>query len=126
MGETREIVKLGDETLWEVGLSLELLLALLPSAVICPSTGELLVEGKTIPVTQITEYVESRIDGAFPGFRYETVFNLSNGQIWQQIDFRNSFATSFNPSVLIYRSRAGTLLLKVEGIAETVRVRQLR
>jgi hypothetical protein len=56
MGQTDELVKLSDGSLWEVGPSYHYLYAYYPTAVICPLKNGLHVEEQTIPVAQVREW----------------------------------------------------------------------
>lgn len=70
--------------------------------------------------------IESNIEGDFEGWEGETVFKLTNGQIWQQVDYAYSYHYAFRPSVLIYQSRSGGWKMKVDGVDHVVGVERLR
>lgn len=69
--------------------------------------------------------IESKIDGEFECWEGDTVFQLMNGQIWQQTDFQYRYCYKFMPDVLIYQS-GGVYRMKVDGVDGTVAVRRLR
>ncbi len=69
--------------------------------------------------------IESQIDGEFNGWSGETIFRLTNGQIWQQSSFAFHFHFAFRPRVWIYPVTGG-YRMQVEGDTETVAVRRLR
>ena len=54
----------------------------------------------SIRVVQITDFIRSRIDGVFHGFRYGNVFALRNGQIWEQTSSVTRSRTRTSPDVL--------------------------
>lgn len=71
------------------------------------------------------EVIESEIDGAFEGWSGETIFKLTNGQIWQQAEYDYEYEYEYRPKVTIYRS-GGQYRLKVEGMSQSVPVKRLK
>ena len=69
--------------------------------------------------------IESQILGDFSGWEGETIFRLTNGQVWQQTGKEFAYGYAFRPDVVIYSSR-GKCTLKVDGISDTVPVRKLK
>lgn len=69
--------------------------------------------------------VASRIEGAFEGWAGRTVFQLRNGQIWQQAAPGYLYRYAYMPRVLILPSLNG-YRMKVEGISRTIPVRRVR
>lgn len=69
--------------------------------------------------------VEANIDGDFSGWEGETIFKLSNGQIWQQAEYSYTYSYSYSPNVTIYRVNAGCRM-KVEDEDESILVRRLK
>ena len=57
--------------------------------------------------------IESRIDGEFEGWDGETIFPLTNGQIWQQVQYAYTYSYKDRASVTIYSTVDGCTL-KVE------------
>jgi len=69
--------------------------------------------------------VDSYIDGDFEGWSGETVFRLTNGQIWQQASYAYTYHYAFRPKVLIYPSGGG-YIMRVDGVRQTIQVRRLK
>ncbi|MCB2189252.1 MAG: hypothetical protein KQJ78_22775 [Deltaproteobacteria bacterium] len=80
---------------------------------------------RRFPDSRSNTIVESRIAGPFNGWNGNTVFQLSNGQIWQQTDNQRREASGFNPHVTIYPS-GSVFKMKVDGVPQVVEVRRLR
>ena len=66
--------------------------------------------------------IESEIDGTFNGWDGDTIFKLTNGQIWQQDEYDYEYQYEYNPDVLIFRDGTNWKM-KVEGMDETIRVK---
>ncbi len=149
MGKNGEIFKLADGSLWEVKYDYHYLYAYYPEVVICPSKGKLSVGGKTVNIERIggdepsrsksstrkTEndhkqvvsdaVIESQINGDFQGWEGETIFKLTNGQIWQQSEYAYSYHYAYRPEVMIFSTNGG-YKLKVEGMDEKIAVKRLK
>lgn len=142
MGNNGEIFKLADGSLWEVKYAYEYLYEYSPSVVICPSTGKLAIKGKTLDVEQVggeraahssdqsipapsIDIIESKIDGEFSGWDGETIFKLTNGQIWQQSSYAYTYSYKYRPKVLIL-STSGGFELQVEGMDQRIKVVRIR
>lgn len=70
--------------------------------------------------------IETRIDGDFKGWEGETIYKLSNGQIWQQANYHYHYHYAYAPEVTIY-STAGGCAMRVSGDDdEAISVRRLR
>ena len=69
--------------------------------------------------------IESQIEGEFEGWDGETVFKLTNGQIWQQSSYSYMYSYKYRPEVMIF-SQHGQCKMKVEGISDTITVRRLK
>ncbi|QUX92309.1 hypothetical protein CYL31_13270 [Marinomonas sp. A3A] len=80
------------------------------------------VEGQNqiVPIRQIFDVVESQINGEFKGWEGETVYELTNGQVWQQCTYNYEYTYSYMPEALIY-SVGGGYKMKVEGTSADVR-----
>ncbi len=74
--------------------------------------------GEDVGVQQIYGVIESRIDGDFEGWEGETIYPLTNGQIWQQSTYHYHYHYSYSPKVLIYQSGGG-YKMHVEGDNDT-------
>ncbi len=69
--------------------------------------------------------IETQIDGTFTGWSGETVWKMTNGQIWQQAAYAYHYRYAFRPKVLIYRSSTGWKM-RVDGTDEEVSVKLIR
>lgn len=71
--------------------------------------------------------IETRIAGAFTGWRGKSVFRLDNGQEWQQAE-SGTFSTGEmnNPAVKIKPMMLGSWLMVVEGCGCSVRVTRVK
>jgi len=72
-----------------------------------------------------SDVVESYIDGTFEGWSGQTVFKLTNGQIWQQASYAYTYHYAFRPKVMIYPSGGG-YIMRVDGVRQTIQVRRLK
>lgn len=72
-----------------------------------------------------TGAIESQIDGTFEGWSGETVFKLTNGQIWQQSSYAYTYHYAYRPEVLIY-SGSGGCKMKVDGVSDSISVKRLK
>ena len=88
-------------------------------------TTRLLATFSKLSDAKTPDIVESQIDGDFEGWDGETVFKLTNGQIWQQSSYAYHYSYSYMPEVLIYRTSGG-YKMKVEDEDETIYVRRLK
>lgn len=135
MGNHGEIFKLSDGTLWQVQHEYECLCECNPNVVICPAEGKILINGKSLSVSQLSGYnqpinhgqsiIESHIDGDFEGWEGETIFKLSNGQIWQQDSYSYTYHYAYRPEVLIFQ-KGGAYHMSVKGVSNTIKVRRLK
>jgi len=57
---------------------------------------------KLIQVVPI-QALESQIDGDFEGWSGDTLFKLTNGQVWQQVSYDYWYHYAYMPRVLIYQ-----------------------
>ena len=71
------------------------------------------------------QVIESQIDGAFNGWDGETVFKLTNGQIWQQSSYAYTYHYAYRPDVMIYRSGGG-YKMKVDDVDDEISVQRLK
>ena len=77
------------------------------------------------PVGECSPAIESTVDGEFEGWEGETIVKLTNGQIWQQVEYTYDYTYGYLPEVLIYSSTGGCKMV-VEGMDKAVGVRKLR
>lgn len=67
--------------------------------------------------------IETRIQGHFEGWTGRTLFQLQNGQIWQQTDGRQRRTTGYSPRVTLTR-RGFEYQMQVDGESGTIMVRR--
>lgn len=75
--------------------------------------------------TSSSDVIESQIEGEFEGWDGETIFKLTNGQIWQQANYAYTYHYAYRPNVIIAKS-GGRYIMQVEGVSETINVRRLK
>ena len=80
------------------------------------------IDNPYAPLT--SQDIETQIDGDFEGWEGETIFKMTNGQIWQQSSYSYMYHYAYMPNVIIYDTSSG-YVLKVEGVEETIYVTQL-
>ena len=121
MGNNGEIFRLQDGSIWEVKYEYEYLYEYYPQVVICPSRSILIVDGKKLNVQvlsapkidgstsspQPSDVIESQIDGEFEGWEGETIFKLTNGQIWQQAEYASLFTNGYYDGIPVYVRHPG-------------------
>ena len=73
----------------------------------------------------VREAVESEIKGFFNGWSGETIFELTNGQIWKQSAYDYQYESEFNPKVVIYPI-GSTFKMRVDGVKGAIEVRQIK
>lgn len=66
--------------------------------------------------------IESQIDGTFRGWSGDTIFKLTNGQIWQQSSYAYTYHYAYRPEVTIFVSGGGCNM-KVEGVSDSISVK---
>jgi hypothetical protein len=71
------------------------------------------------------DVVESQIEGDFKGWDGETIFKLTNGQIWQQAEYDYTYEYAYRPSVTIFKTSGG-YKMKVEDVEETIYVKRIK
>ncbi|WP_292085484.1 MULTISPECIES: hypothetical protein [unclassified Brevundimonas] len=125
MGNHNEIFRLQDGTLWQVQHEYEYLYEYYPTVVVCPSRGSLIIDDKRLSIRHIDGSIESKIDGEFSGWEGDTVFKLTNGQIWQQAEHDYKYRYAYSPDVVIFRAD-GRFMMQVEGMDKPIRVIRLR
>ena len=134
LGNHEEVFRLLDGTIWQVQFEYEYLYEYSPTVVICPSRGLLIIKGKRLTVRPLggsaspvggSDVIESSIDGEFTGWEGDTIFMLSNGQIWQQASYDYEYHYAYSPDVIIVRTN-GRYMMRVEGVDDPVRVIRLR
>jgi hypothetical protein len=79
----------------------------------------------TVTVSLADLLVDSHIVGNFDGWDGDTLFELDNGQIWQQVGPGVATHVAVRPRALIVRAGAVTKL-NVVGVESNVQVAQVR
>jgi hypothetical protein len=80
---------------------------------------------KTVSQRNTPDVIESQIDGDFNGWEGETIFKLTNGQIWQQAEYDYEYEYAFQPDITIYKTAAG-YKMKVEGMDDQILVKRIK
>jgi hypothetical protein len=78
-----------------------------------------------IPVNSNSSAIESKIDGEFNGWNGETIFKLTNGQIWQQSSYAYTYHYAYMPKVTIYKINNKYKMI-VEGVKGSIEVKQIK
>jgi hypothetical protein len=73
-----------------------------------------------VAVRQLTDVLESKISGEFKGWEGETIYQLTNGQVWQQSEYKYEYKYSYSPDVLIFEAGYG-YVMQVDGTSVKVR-----
>ena len=93
-----------------------------PGAKILQKAGTFYIQvdgqSEIVSVREITGVVESKINGAFKGWEGDTIYELVNGQVWQQSHYKYKYA--YMPRVLVYNPGGG-YIMKVKGTTAKVR-----
>jgi hypothetical protein len=69
--------------------------------------------------------IETQIDDDFEGWDGETIFKLSNGQVWQQASYAYTYHYAYRPKVVIY-STGSAYRMRVEGVDSTIQVKRIK
>jgi len=77
-------------------------------------------QSETVPVREISGVVESKINGEFKGWEGDTIYELVNGQVWQQSRYKYKYKYAYMPRVLVYNPGGG-YIMKVKGTIAKVR-----
>lgn len=74
-----------------------------------------------------TEDITSQLVGEFKGWRGNTTFTLQNGQVWQQADGTELYASKLqNPKVRVVYSSFSGWKLQVDGYNSWVKVKRVK
>lgn len=95
------------------------------SPIIQLSVLNAITDTSTSESTNSSEVIESNIDGVFKGWDGETIFKLTNGQIWQQSVYSYTYHYAYSPKVLIINSN-GRYLMQVNGVSGTIQVIRIK
>ncbi len=74
-----------------------------PDAIISEENGRyiLTVAEQSIPVRQLSDVIESSIDGEFKGWDGDNKYKLRNGQTWKQDEYKYEYKYAYCPEVMI-------------------------
>jgi hypothetical protein len=166
MGNSGEVFKLADGSIWEVKYEYEYMYEYNLDVVVCPGKSRIIVGGKQLNVQLLSQgrvqpvrrpqqapkerndpkpddgtkakekspaaikgegpgLVESQIEGEFTGWEGETIFKLTNWQIWQQSSYAYTYRYSYRPKVLVFKAGGG-YQMKVDGVDGRISVTRLR
>ncbi|MDL1980281.1 MAG: hypothetical protein LWX02_02170 [Deltaproteobacteria bacterium] len=77
-------------------------------------------QNKIVPVRQIQNVIESKINGEFKGWEGETEYELTNGQVWKQATYKYQYKYAYMPSATVYETYSG-MVMAVKGTRAKVR-----
>lgn len=77
-------------------------------------------------VRESASSIRSRYKGSFNGWSGDTVFELENGQVWQQSDGGRMAMKAESPMITITRGWFGAYFLKVDGYNKRIRVKRIK
>jgi len=76
----------------------------------------------TSPCPVGNQAFNSHISEDFEGWEGESIYQLDNGQIWQQTDYKYKYKYKYRPKVNLFRSGSSWNML-VENMDEPIKVR---
>jgi hypothetical protein len=77
--------------------------------------------------TDTDDVIVAHLIGKFTGLSSGTRFKLDNGQVWEQVDDATlSMGAISNPKVTITKGTFNVHYLAVEGVSDTVMVKQVQ
>ena len=77
----------------------------------------------TVPAP--AQVIQAQIKGEFTGWEGETLFQLTNGQIWQQSIYAYTYHYAYQPKVIIYATKTG-FAMKVDGVSSSINVKRIK
>ncbi|MGV7977089.1 MAG: hypothetical protein AB2L16_09480 [Anaerolineaceae bacterium] len=69
--------------------------------------------------------VEGSLEGSFHGFNGGQVFKFTNGQIWEQAEYKYHYHYAYRPTAQIIEEN-GIHYLQVNGMSDHVKVKKVR
>ena len=69
--------------------------------------------------------VTSQINGEFKGCEGHSVYEFTNGQVWEQSRYRYRYVYRYRPQVTVWQN-GGEYLLEVDGMDDMIEVRRKR
>lgn len=93
-----------------------------PKAIISNNNGRyyLTVAGQSIEVEQLYDVIEGQIDGEFRGWDKNKRYRLTNGQEWEQIEYKYEYSYAYRPTVQIFNIN-GCYVMYVNGSSARVK-----
>ncbi|MGB7481708.1 MAG: hypothetical protein WA924_15390 [Burkholderiaceae bacterium] len=95
-----------------------------PEALILRKSGRFFIQvdrqSEIVPVRQITSVIENKINGEFKGWEGETEYQLVNGQVWKQSEYKYEYKYAYRPDVIIFDPGYGPVM-RVDGTSAKVR-----
>ena len=88
------------------------------------SDGVLIQPTETTVTSPTVDVIETRIKGTFRGWDGDTIFEMVNGQIWQQTSYSYTYHYAYRPQVVIFRSGLRYKMV-VEGVTPWINVKRL-
>jgi hypothetical protein len=83
------------------------------------------VMSDSIEVVRVNIIENGAIASEFHGFDGHSIFKFDNGRIWEQSEYKYSYHYAYRPNALVVEGINGTEL-HVDGMSETIKVRQIR
>ena len=100
-----------------------------PNVSVVRTTGGYLlsVDGvdRSVYVTPVEQFTKTCIASDFEGWTGDAVFEMCNGEVWQQVQYRYRYHYAVRPHALLYATSGG-VRLQVDGMDESIRVVRLR
>ena len=147
MGNNSEVFKLANGLIGEVVAEYEYSYEYYPVVKVCPADSMMVLKGKRLnirilhnpaiaippsistapeqPVAAQPSIIKSKIDDEFEGYGAGNLYELRNGQVWEQISARYRYRYKYAPDVTII-NRAGRYEMQVEGMEDWVTVVRLK
>lgn len=69
--------------------------------------------------------VDGNLEGSFHGFDGGQFFKFTNGQVWEQAEYKYHYHYAYRPSAQIFEEN-GNHYLHVNGMSDQVRVKKVR
>lgn len=76
-----------------------------------------------VAIRQITDVVKSQINGEYNGWEGETIYELTNGQVWQQSSYSYEYSYSFMPEVIIYNTGSNYKMRVESALVDVHRIK---
>lgn len=145
MGNNGEILRLADQSVWEVKNEYEYLYAYYPSVIICPREGKLIIEKRSLYVQSVgrvqkespvrtqnsiqdgvwSVFEETNLEGSISGtVNRGRIFKTTSGRVFEVTGLTLQLVLALEPKVLILRN-GSTYKLIVEGFDEPLICRRL-